>query len=445
MIAIRGAIRIQRNDRDSIYHETQRLLREMERRNGFTPDRIVSALFTMTPDLNADFPAYAARSMGWIQVPMLGAQESAVPGALDRMLRVLLHVDVEGPARHVYLGEAASMRPDLADEGDAGPAAVSGRADALEPGDAEEPGDVAVVPHSAGSRAGTGPILIAGLGLIGGSVALALERGRAFLPILGQDPDPRALEVARAAGAIADGDRRPGAYLDRASIVLLAMPVERIVSWLGRWGGALRPGTVVLDVGSTKETIVAAMEGLPEGVEAIGAHPMAGSELSGMGAARPDLFEGSTWALVETARTAERAREVATAIVEAVGARPLFLDAEAHDRATAVTSHLPYVLSAALALQAAASEDTAVAALVGPGLRDMTRLAASDPSLMAGILATNWPHVREAVRDFRQGLDRLVAELEGELGSQAEGSRDPADLREVLHRLRAARESLFGG
>lgn len=423
MIAIRGAVRVARNDRESIYHDTQRLLREIVERNGLERERMVSAFFTMTPDLTADFPAYAARSMGWTDVAMLGAQETPVPGALDRMVRVLLHADVPGPARHVYLGEAAAMRPDLADEG------------------AEE-----ARPRRAGAE--FGPVLVCGLGLIGGSLAMALARCGRFAEILGQDPDPRSLERARTVGAVSAAAPRPEELLDRAETVVLAMPVEGILAWLRERGPNLARGTVVLDVGSTKAAIATAMEGLPEGVEAIGTHPMAGSERSGIGAARPDLFYDATWALVETARTGARARAVATAIVEAAGARALFVDPVEHDRAVAVTSHLPYLAAGALArLVADDAQAATLRALAGPGLRDTTRLAAAEPDVMAGILATNRRHLVAALEAYRETLDRLADELSGPLvagdeGIRAEG-RVPDELSASLATLRRAREGLF--
>lgn len=425
MIAIRGAVRVARNDRESIYHETQRLLHEIVERNGLGEDRVVSAFFTMTPDLTADFPAYAARSMGWTEVPMLGAQETPVPGAMDRMVRVLLHADVPGPPHHVYLGEAAVMRPDLAE--------------------GELEGERAAEPETG---AEFGPLLVCGLGLVGGSIAMAVRRSGRFAEVLGQDPDPRALERARAAGAVSAAGVDPDAFLERAEAVLLAMPVERILAWLRERGRNLRRGSVVLDVGSTKAAIARAMAGLPEGVEAIGTHPMAGSELSGIGAARPDLFYDATWALVETRRTGPRARSVATAIVEATGARAMFVEPEEHDRAVAVTSHLPYLLAGALALQTRDDpHEATLRSLAGPGLRDMTRLAASDPAVMAGILTTNRAHLATALEAYRERLDQWVDRLTGPLAAAEERIRRDASIPDELTRrlseARSAREALF--
>lgn len=433
MIAIRGAVRVPRNDREAILRHTQRLLKGMRERNGFEPGQVVSAFFTMTPDLNADFPAYAARAMGWEGVPMLGAQETPVPGAPDRMVRVLLHVDGAGPARHLYLGEAASMRPDLAGEDAMAEAA----------GEVHAPG--ADPPAGPGSTE-FGPVLIAGLGLIGGSLAFALRRSPRFGPVLGHDRSERALELARASGAVEAATPAPDAYLDRAAVVVLALPVPGILSWLERWGARLPRGAVVLDVGSVKEPIVRAMASLPEGVEAVGTHPMAGSERAGMGAARPDLFYDAPWAVVETARTGPRGRAVATAMVEAAGARPLFTDAEAHDEAVAVTSHLPYVLAGALA-RLAEEGAPATRALAGPGLRDMTRLAASSPELMAGVLAANWPRVRRSVEAYREELARLLDGLEAALGGapgeeRASGAEATLRLAGELERLPRSRARL---
>ena len=429
MNGIRGAIRVDRDERETIYRETQRLLREMMDRNGLDADDIVSAFFTMTPDLNSDFPAYAARQMGWDGVPMLGAQETAVPGAMDRMIRVLLHADTEGEPAHVYLGEAAAMRPDLAREGDAAP-------------------DLEAV---SGSVPEYGSLLVVGLGLIGGSVAMAARRTGLFAEVVGHDLSEEALEKGRRAGAISEGDTDPGGLLERADTVLLAVPVARIPRWLEEWGERLVPGTVVVDVGSTKRGVVEAMERLPEGVEAVAAHPMAGSDESGIGAARPDLFHGAPWALVETARTGSKARARVRSLVEAVGGVPVWMEPAAHDEAAAATSHLPYVLSGALARHVAERRreltGPEVGALVGPGLRDMTRLASSDPRLMAEILATNWPEVRDELRRFRETLDALAERLEdaveGSGGAVDAGDEVTAgELARVLEEARSARETI---
>jgi chorismate mutase len=114
MLAIRGAIQIERDGREEIGAAVHALCAAITEANALTPDRIVSAIFTLTPDMHGDFPARAAREQGWGDVPMICAQEIPVPGALPRVCRVLLHVHGEGPAHHIYLGGAAALRPDLA-------------------------------------------------------------------------------------------------------------------------------------------------------------------------------------------------------------------------------------------------------------------------------------------------------------------------------------------
>ena len=114
MKAIRGAITVSENSPESIFEATQALLKELQRRNAFEVNDIISMFFTLTPDLTAAFPARAAREIGW-DVPMLDTQEIDVPGALRQCLRVLIHVKRSGPTRHVYLRGATSLRPDLQD------------------------------------------------------------------------------------------------------------------------------------------------------------------------------------------------------------------------------------------------------------------------------------------------------------------------------------------
>jgi chorismate mutase len=110
--AIRGAITVEGNTAEAISEGTQTLLREISQRNALEPEEVVSVFFTLTPDLDAEFPARAARALGW-DVPMLDMQELPVPGSLPRCIRVLLHVQRSSRVRHVYLREARALRPDL--------------------------------------------------------------------------------------------------------------------------------------------------------------------------------------------------------------------------------------------------------------------------------------------------------------------------------------------
>lgn len=432
MIAIRGAVRVPVNDAASIQAETRRLLEEIQARNALTSDRVISALFTMTPDLDADFPAHAARQLGWLSVPMLGAVETAVPGAPDRMIRVLLHVDAEPPARHVYLGDAARLRPDLAGDPDAIDVEGAGGGPDGSPG--RVAGSRGATESAAATDAIRSAVRIVGLGLIGGSLAHALARRSDRGPLGGEDRDPSAVEAALAAGAI---DRPAGPELE--PLILLCLPVEGILAWLEETGPTLAPGTVVIDVGSTKRAIAGAMSRLPPGVEAIAAHPIAGAETAGFGGAHAALLHGATWAVVETERTGPAARVALERLIRALGGRRVEVDAEIHDRTLAETSHLPWLVSAALARRVrGAPYDPAV--LSGPGLRDTTRLAGSSTDLVGGFIRTNWPHLREAAAGFRREMDRLIETIEEALEDPEPG---PA-LAALVEDVRAARAAIGG-
>jgi prephenate dehydrogenase len=245
-------------------------------------------------------------------------------------------------------------------------------------------------------------IAIAGLGLMGGSLALALKaRG---LRVLGADADPAVVERARARGAI------DGPWSDETvDLVVLAMPVRGIVEWLAKRGPSLPPSTLLMDLGSTKREIVAAMDALP--VESIGGHPMCGKEASGFDAAEAALFRGARFVLTPTARTTDRALHTARALVAAIGAQPIELDADTHDRAVAVISHVPYLLSAALVNTVAAADEATAEQLASTGYAGMTRLAASDTRMMGDIVATNRAAIVAALDAYLRELGRLRDEI----------------------------------
>ena len=113
VFAIRGAVQVTENTAAAIEAAVREMIAEIGRNNHLDPDRVISAFFTLTPDLSAAFPAAAARAFGWPDVPMICAQEIAVPGSLPRICRVLVHATGEGPPRHVYLGAAQGLRPDI--------------------------------------------------------------------------------------------------------------------------------------------------------------------------------------------------------------------------------------------------------------------------------------------------------------------------------------------
>ncbi len=248
-------------------------------------------------------------------------------------------------------------------------------------------------------------VAIVGLGLIGGSLALALKGQCALL--LAADPDPRTRALALERGVVDVVSPDAAAILPQADVVILATPVRTILQLLDdlpKW----HPGhAVVLDVGSTKAEITARMASLPDRFDPIGGHPMAGKENGGLCHAEATLFQRAVFALTPLERTSMHARAMALALVEAVGALPVWLTPETHDQYAAAVSHVPYLLSLALTL----ATTEAAASLAGPGFRSTTRLAASPPKVMGDILLTNREPVLTALQDFRKQLTALEAAL----------------------------------
>jgi len=254
-------------------------------------------------------------------------------------------------------------------------------------------------------------LAVLGLGLLGGSVALAArERGVAREVVIATR------SAAARARALAQGALRavedPADAVQGAQLVVLATPVSAMEATLARAASRLAAGAVVTDVGSVKGGPCERLQGLlPPGVDFVGSHPMAGSHERGPEHARADLFEG------EFCIVASGARSQASAQVrrfwEALGCRVVERDPAVHDAEVAWTSHVPHVL--AFAFTAALREAPAGAAeLVGPGFRDFTRIARSQPGLWGDILAANRKALAGPLEEVRRALAELSRAIEAE-------------------------------
>ena len=251
-------------------------------------------------------------------------------------------------------------------------------------------------------------LAIVGLGLMGGSLALAMRDHAKH--IAGIDHDERARQVALERGLVDSATDNLREGVNRADVVVLAAPVRVIVEMLRmRIGSYLRSNTLVIDIGSTKQDIVDAMASLPIGVNAVGGHPMTGKESGGIEESDESLYRGRPFVLCPSRRTTPAARLHAVAFVETLGAVPIEMDAQRHDQIVAGISHLPYLLSATLVATIAnqARDDGAYWELAAGGFRDTSRLAASDVTMMGDILSTNTQAVATLLAQFRMQLAML--------------------------------------
>ena len=261
-------------------------------------------------------------------------------------------------------------------------------------------------------------ISIIGVGLIGGSLALALRRAGFRGTILGVSRQD-SIEEARRRGAIDEGFpyERLVEAAARANLVILSSPISRIIEHLrilGAAGDSLRPGTVVSDVGSTKRKILeTALEALPAGVHFIGGHPLTGSEQRGIAAADPFLFQNAYYVLTPADPVHSRETDRLAGLVGTTGARVVVLPADQHDRIAAAISHLPQLLAVHLVNfldDLGENRDVGIRLAAG-GFRDMTRIASSPFSVWRDILATNREKVIEAVEKFAELLRVQAADI----------------------------------
>jgi prephenate dehydrogenase len=289
-----------------------------------------------------------------------------------------------------------------------------------------------------------GRVTVVGCGLIGASFALALKRAGACARVAGWDADEAALGVALGRGAVDEVDAAfaGGGGVSASDLVYLAMPVGGIVEFLRAGCPGVKPGAVVTDAGSTKaEVCRAALARDRRDWRFVGGHPVAGSHLGGAAHARADLFEGAPYVLTPAGGAEDEGALAAVAeTLGRIGARVRLLGAAEHDRALALVSHLPQLVSCALAATAEGrGEDGAPAGLHGAGYRDMTRLAASRWDVWRDILATNPAEIADALDDL---VGRLAA-VRDELRDYARGSREGAEVTRGGDALAAAR-TLFG-
>jgi prephenate dehydrogenase len=273
-------------------------------------------------------------------------------------------------------------------------------------------------------------LTIVGVGLVGGSIGLAARRRGVVRRVLGVGRQPAVLEVAASLGAIDEPAPDLAAAVRQTDLAVFCTPVRLIAEQVLEAATCCRPGTVLTDAGSTKAQIVAAVAGrLPAGVHFVGGHPLAGSEKRGPEHATAELFQGRAVVLTPTPETDVRAVDLVSGFWEALGARARLMSPAEHDRALALTSHLPHLAASAVA----GVVPRELLDLAATGFRDTTRIAAGDASLWPDIFRQN----RAAVLD---AVDRLLERLR--LYRAALADDDLATLVTLWNEGKATRDAL---
>lgn len=255
---------------------------------------------------------------------------------------------------------------------------------------------------------------IVGLGLMGGSLGLAL-RERAGAVVHGCDPDPEARSAALDRGCVDTAAADLAAACDGADLVVVCAPVAQIATAVAEVLDLAPATATVSDIGSTKANVV---RSVPAGARArfVGGHPVCGAEARGAEHARAEMFDGATYFLTPVAETDPGRYAQLHALVGRIGARPVAIDPSAHDRLLALTSHLPSVLANVLVAQVASTtvDGFDPLATAGGSFRDMTRVAGANARIWVDILRDNREPIADALRDHRRRIDEFLVALDGD-------------------------------
>ena len=259
-----------------------------------------------------------------------------------------------------------------------------------------------------------GTVVIAGVGLIGGSVALGLRERFLAREVIGYDAEPEHLSHALGLGVIDSAKLEVGEWLRRADLVIFAVPVRALPGLIAQFAPFIGSDAILTDVGSVKASLLEAISGLEPDLRRryVGGHPMAGSERGGVGNASAGLLQNAIWVLTPSADSSPVAVERVRLLVESLGAKPVIFDALAHDRLVATVSHLPYLSALALTRLIARHEDRdGLALLAAGGFRDLTRVASGDARMSRDMVVENRVALREALSRYRAELEALEAML----------------------------------
>jgi prephenate dehydrogenase len=260
-------------------------------------------------------------------------------------------------------------------------------------------------------------VAIVGLGLIGSSIGLALRQAKLTSAVVGHDIDRAAAGTAKKIGAVDRTDWNLLSTCDGADLILLTTPVDAMEATLEAIGPELRPGCVVMDTATVKEPVLTwAASSLPEGVHFVGGNPLPGpgvADLSGVDAARADLFDNSLFCIVPSPSANEEAVKLAIDLVQILGAKPLFLDAIEHDGLVAAVDHLPMILALGL-LETVVHQPAwrELRKVAGSALEVGTRLAATDPIAHGELSVANRDNLLRWIDTYMDALSSIRTTLQ---------------------------------
>lgn len=259
----------------------------------------------------------------------------------------------------------------------------------------------------------TKTIYIAGLGLIGGSLALGIKRDHPNYEVLGYNRSDKSRNIALERGLVDQATANFAEFAPRADIIILAVPIKQTIDFIKALADMpLKDNVLITDAGSTKAEIVIAAEKYldPSKVQFVGSHPMAGSHKSGAIAADVNLFENAYYIFTPTNLTRETTIPEMKDLLTGLHARFVQIEAAEHDRVTGQVSHFPHVLAASLMEQAGdyAKDHELTNHFAAGGFRDMTRIAASEPGMWTSILLSNQEAVLGRIADFKTHLDDVA-------------------------------------
>lgn len=280
-------------------------------------------------------------------------------------------------------------------------------------------------------------VAIIGMGLMGGSLGLALRRkGLAHVSAYARRPETRKLALDM--GAVDVIFDTPQTALRSAELAVFCTPICAMPALAKECMSAFEPGCVVTDVGSTKAELVRDMDSLfrDTSIVFVGSHPMAGSEKSGLDAAMMNLYEGAVTAVTPGASTSEAGVQAVMTLWDGVGARVVRLDPKEHDSLVSKTSHLPHLISALLVMIAGrAPQNNGLPLFLGPGFKDTTRIAGGSPDMWHDIVKSNRAAILGELRQYGDALKELTGLIESE---------DYSGLRDRLETARTIRAKLLG-